>query len=71
MLATNKDVHKEMIPKGNEASAAFWEQTFEDPNEYMKMYKQDIVYDLMEKEPIDEIRKVKWVAGYDGCYEKV
>ena len=71
MLATNEDVHKLMIPRGNEASAAFWHQTFEDQNEYMKMYKQAIVFDLMEKEPIDEIRKVKWVAGYDGYYEKV
>ena len=30
----------------------------------MKMYKQNIIYDLMEKGKIDEIRRVHWKGGY-------
>ena len=65
MLATNEEEHAKLIPNGQVDSQTFWDRTFNDPNDYMKIYKQDIVYDLMEKEQIDEIRKVKWASGYD------
>ena len=49
MLATNEAEHEKLIPIGQVDSREFWKQTFDDPNDYMKIYKQDIVYDLMEK----------------------
>ena len=71
MLATNEAEHAKLIPNGQVEAQTFWDNTFNDPNDYMKIYKQDIVYDLMEKEQIDEIRKVKWVSGYDKYCESV
>ena len=37
----------------------------------MKIYKQEIIYDLMEKENIDEIRRIQWSFGYDKYYRNV
>lgn len=71
MLATNKLVHSGLLPSGSEDPATFWSQTFNDRNAYMKIYKQEIIYDLMEKENIDEIRRIQWSFGYDKYYRNV
>ena len=71
MLATNEKVHERLLPTGEQNAQQFWNETFNDPNEYMKIYKQDIIYDLMEKDGIDDIRRVKWIHGFDGYYASV
>ena len=40
MLATNEAEHEKLIPTGREDSQTFWNQTFNDQNDYMKIYKQ-------------------------------
>ena len=62
MLATNKKVHESLMPSDNVSD--FWRNTFDDPNPYRKIYKQDIIYDLMETGNIDEIRRIQWLDGF-------
>ena len=63
MLATNEKVHQSLMPSDN--GNDFWTNTFEDPNPYRKIYKQDIIYDLMETGDIDEIRRIQWIDGFE------
>jgi len=42
-------------------STKFWNNAVNDPNKFKKMYKQDIIYDILEKEKdksVDQIRRV-------------
>ena len=63
MLATNVEEHNKLL--ANRENPNFWDDAFNDPNEFKKIYKQEIIYDLIEKENVDDIRRVRWINGYD------
>ena len=62
MLATNQSTYQSLLPGDAIAdSTKFWNNAFNDPNKFKKMYKQDIIYDILEKEKdksVDQIRRV-------------
>ena len=73
ILATNEVEYDKLLPNTQNAAqkAQFWRDTFNDTNEYKKIYKQEIILDLMENLDVDEERRVKWKFGYSQYKENV